>query len=123
MPSLTVLLAETEPIISMEIRQILEDQGYQVVQATDLNDLKNACAQHQPALAILNFKSKGNGDGMWMAHWLTKTYMLPIILVTGAQPHEIKTSPYFNDRLGILYKPFTPSQVRRLVQLAASAPA
>jgi DNA-binding NarL/FixJ family response regulator len=100
MPSLTVLLAETEPIISMEIRQILEDQGYQVVQATDLNDLKNACAQHQPALAVL-----------------------PIILVTGAQPHEIKTSPYFNDHLGILYKPFTPSQVRRLVQLAASAPA
>jgi DNA-binding response OmpR family regulator len=120
MPSLTVLLAESEPIISMEIRQILEDQGHQVIQATALKDLLDACKQHQPSLAILNFKSREGGDGMQIAQYLTEQYMLPIMFITGAMPDEIKTSQYFNDTLGVLYKPFTPSQLRRLVNLVGS---
>ena len=116
MRSLTVLLAEDEPIISMEIRQILEDQGHQVIQATTLNDLKDACAQHKPSLAILNFKPKENGDGMSVAQSLKDQFKLPVMFITGALPQEIKSARHFNPGLEVLYKPFSPAQLRRSVQ-------
>ena len=117
MRSLTVLLAEDEPIISMEIRQVLEDQEHQVIQVTALKDLKDACAQYHPSLAILNFKQKENGDGMSMAQYLKDWFMLPVMFITGALPQEIKSAKYYNAGLNILYKPYTPSQLRRLVNL------
>lgn len=115
MQFLTVLLAEDEPIISMEIQQILEDQGHQVILATALNDLKEACVQYKPALAILNFKSKENGDGMSVAKSLKDQFRLPILFVTGALPQEIKSAQHFNPGLDILYKPFSAAQFRRSV--------
>jgi len=115
MRSLTVLLAENEPIISMEIRQILEDQGHQVIQVPALNDLKDACAQYHPSLAILNFRPKENGDGMSIAKYLKEQFRLPVMLITGALPQEIKSAKNFNPGLEILYKPFSPSQLRRCI--------
>lgn len=115
MQFLTVLLAEDEPIISMEIQQILEDQGHQVILATALNDLKEACVQYKPSLAILNFKPRENGDGMSVAQYLKERFLLPVMLITGALPEEIKSAKYYNPGLDILYKPFSPSQLRRLV--------
>ncbi len=61
MHTLTVLLAEDEPIISMEIRQILEDQGHRVIQANALNDLKD------PVFSINHpwpFLTSGKKNGM-----------------------------------------------------------
>ncbi len=121
MHSLTVLLAEDEPIISMEIRQILEDQGHQVIQVFALNDLKDACAQCKPSLAILNFKPKENGDGMSVAQYLKERFMLPVMFITGALPQEIKSAKHYNPALDILYKPFSPSQLRRLVNAVSMA--
>ena len=118
MHTLTVLLAEDEPIISMEIRQILEDQGHQVIQVTTLKDLKDACAQFHPSLAILNFKQKENGDGMSIAQYLKEWFILPVLFITGALPQEIKAANNFNVSLNILYKPFTPSQLRRCMNSA-----
>lgn len=115
MRSLTVLLAEDEPIISMEIRQILEDQGHQVIQVTALNDLKDACMQYHPSLAILNFKPKEHGDGMLIAQYLKERFMLPVLFITGALPEEIASAKNYNPGLDILYKPFSPSQLRRCV--------
>lgn len=117
MHSLTVLLAEDEPIISTEIRQILENQGHQVIQATALDDLIDACAQYHPSLAILNFRLKEKSDGMSIARCLQERFMLPVMFVTGALPEEIKSAKYYNPSLDILYKPFSPSQLRRLVNL------
>jgi len=117
MPTLTILLAEDEPIISMEIRQILEDQGHQVIQASALKDLMEACVQYHPSLAILNFRPRENGDGMSIAQYLKDQFMLPSLFITGAQPQEIKSAKNFNPGLDILYKPFTPAQLRRLVNL------
>lgn len=119
MRSLTVLLAEDEPIISMEIRQILEDQGHQVIQVTALNDLMDACAQYHPSLAILNFKPKEHGDGMSIAQYLKEQFMLPVIFITGALPEEILSAKNYNPGLDILYKPFSPSQLRQRVNILA----
>lgn len=112
-------MAEDEPIISMEIRQILEDQGHQVIQATTLNDLMDACVEHKPSLVMLNFKPKENGDGMSVAQYLKAQYKLPVMFITGALPQEIKATRFFNPSFNILYKPFAPAQLRRMVRLWA----
>jgi DNA-binding response OmpR family regulator len=120
MHSLTILLAENEPIISMEIRQILEDQGHQVIQVFALNHLKDACVQFKPSLAIINFKPKENGDGMSIAQYLKERFTIPVLFITGALPQEIKSAKNFNPGLDILYKPFSPFQLRRCVNRWAS---
>ncbi len=118
MHTLTVLLAEDEPIISMEIRQILEDQGHRVIQANALNDLNEICIQYQPSLAILNFRQKEWDDGMSAAQYFKERFRIPVLFITGALPQEIKAANNFNASLNILYKPFTPSQLRRCMNSA-----
>ncbi len=115
MRSLTVLLAEHEPVISMDIKNLLEEKGLHVVQVTDQGAITQACEQFHPDLAILNYKQQGSSDGMALAHVLKQRFMLPVMLITGARPQDIASSKDFDSSLDILYKPFTRTQLRQFV--------
>jgi response regulator NasT len=113
MRSLTVLLAEDEPVISMEIRYLLEGKGYRVIQAPATQDVLAACERYHPDLAILNFKQQDNRDGMELAQMLLSRFMLPVAFITGARPQDIAASRDFDSSLDILYKPFTRTQLQQ----------
>lgn len=108
---LTVLLAEDEPVISIDIKHLLEGKGHAVIQAYDLQAIMDACEQQQPDLAILNYKHHESRDGMALAQVLKQRFKLPVMLVTGARPQDIAASIAFDSSLDILYKPFTAVQL------------
>jgi len=116
MSFLTVLLAEYEPVISMEIQHLLEGKGYRVIQATTMQDVLAACERYHPDLAILNFKQQDNSDGMELAQMIMSRFMLPVAFITGARPQDIAASKDFDSSLAILYKPFTRAQLQQCVQ-------
>jgi Response regulator containing CheY-like receiver, AAA-type ATPase, and DNA-binding domains len=116
MPFLTVLLAEDEPVISMDIQYLLEGQGCRVIQATASQDILAACEQYHPDLAILNFKQQDDGDGIELARTIMSRFMLPVAFITGARPQDIAASSDFDSSFDILYKPFSPAQLRQCVQ-------
>ena len=115
MRSLTVLLTEDEPVISMEIQHLLQGKGYHVIQATAAQDVLAACERYRPDLAILNFKQQDRSDGMDLAQQIMSRFMLPVAFITGARPQDIAASKDFDSSLDILYKPFTRTQLRQCV--------
>lgn len=112
---LTVLLAEDEPVISLEIQHLLLGKGYHVIQATATQDVLAACERYRPDLAILNFKQQNNSDGMELAQKLQSRFMLPVAFITGMRPQDIAASKDFDSSLNILYKPFTRAQLKQFV--------
>lgn len=115
---LTVLLAEDEPVISLEIRHILEEKGLQVIEATEAQAISEACEQYQPDLVLLNFKKRSQGDGMALAKALKKRFESSFLFVTGARPQDMAASKDFETGFHILYKPFTPGQLWQTVELS-----
>lgn len=115
MQALTILLAEDEPVISLDIRYLLEEIGLRVIQVTDLQAITEACEQFRPCLAILNYKQQENGDGMSIARMLKQRFSLPVMLISGVRPKDILASGTFDSSLEILYKPFTRTQLRQFV--------
>lgn len=115
MRSLTVLLAEEEPIIALDIKYLLEANGVRVIQVTDQDAITEACRQFQPDLAILNFKQQDHGDTMALANVLKQRFNLPVMFVTSARPQDIAASRDFDPSLDILYKPFTRAQLLQCV--------
>ena len=52
-----VIIADDEPIIRMDLREILEKQGYEVVaEAADGFDAVECCKKEHPDLVILDVK-------------------------------------------------------------------
>ena len=115
MRTLTVLLAEDEPIISMHIKLLLEEIGLQVIQMVQKRAITAICQQIQPDLVILNFNLQDAGNGMSVAQALKQRFNLPVMLITGARPEDITTSKDFDPSVAVMYKPFTRTQVRQFV--------
>ncbi|MCC6412127.1 MAG: response regulator [Saprospiraceae bacterium] len=115
MRSLTVLLAEDEPIISLHIQYLLEEKGLHVVQVSEHHDIFQACALFQPDFAILNFNQQDSAEGMALARALKNRFLLPVMIISGACPQDIAASKDFDSSLEILYKPFTSIQLKQLL--------
>lgn len=113
---LTVLLAEDEPVISLHIQSLLEENELQVIQVTERDAITQAWAQFHPDLVILNYKQQDSSDGMTVAQALKQQFMLPVMFITGARPQDIASSKDFDSSLEILYKPFTRAQLRHCLQ-------
>lgn len=117
---LTVLLAEDEPIISMDIRYQLESKGHSVIQASDWQSIIDRCEEYRPEIAIINFMQQHHTDGMALANMLTSRFKLQVMLLTGARSQDISASQDFNRTYEILHKPFTAAQLHRRVNACAT---
>jgi len=111
MMALRILLVEDEPVIAQDMRYVLEKNGHQVLLAEEEADFQPVCAQFHPDLAILNFRQQYWPDGMALARSLQQELTLQSLLVTGAQPAEMRVSKAYDARIPILYKPFTGRQL------------
>jgi response regulator NasT len=69
--TIRVVIAEDEAIIRLDLKETLEEEGYQVVGETGRGDeAVDLVKQHQPDLAILDVKMPGM-DGLEAASAIT----------------------------------------------------
>ncbi|MEI6412107.1 MAG: response regulator [Bacteroidota bacterium] len=121
MRPITILIAEDEPIIALDLRYQLESSDIQVLETCASATIESECERSRPDIAILNFKRFGRRDGLALAQVLKQRFLLPVLIITGAGRDEIAASPYFDSALDILYKPFTQSQLRNYVKKCCDA--
>lgn len=121
MRPITILIAEDEPIIALDLRYQLESTDIQVLETCTSNTVESECERNRPDIAILNFRRIGRRDGLALAQALKRRFLLPVLIVTGAGREEIISSPNFDAALDILYKPFTQSQLRNYVKKCCAA--
>jgi CheY-like chemotaxis protein/DNA-directed RNA polymerase specialized sigma24 family protein len=103
-----VLIIEDEPIIAMDLRQLVEGAGHRVVGVAASEDAAVAIAEHeQPGLVLADVNLGAGGDGAAAVARIMARHAVPVIFVT-AYPERLLTGlgvePAF-----VIPKPFEPT--------------
>lgn len=115
-----VLIADDDPIIRLDLRQMLENLGYQVVaEAEDGQAAIHLARDHKPDVCVLDVKMPVM-DGIDAAQRLADEQIAPAILLTAYSDHELIARAKESGVFGYLVKPFKPSDLSPAIEVARS---
>ncbi|WP_343527095.1 response regulator [Sphingomonas sp.] len=117
----TILLAEDEFFVALDLQNIIEDGGYAVDGPyVSVEDVLAHLDDHQPELAcaILDVRLR-DGEVFPAAERLHEAGV-PLIFHSGHADEQVLQSRYPGSR--VCGKPCSPSQLRRTLSMAVSAP-
>ncbi len=84
-----VVIAEDEAIIRLDLKEILEDEGYEIVGETGRGDeAVDLVRKHHPDLAILDIKMPGM-DGLTAAKEITGERLAAVLILTAFSQREL----------------------------------
>jgi AmiR/NasT family two-component response regulator len=105
-PPARVVIAEDEVIIRLDLREMLEDAGYEVVGETGRGDEAVALVdEHQPELAILDIKMPGM-DGVRAAREITSRHKVAVLVLTAFSQRDLIEDAREAGVAAYLVKPF-----------------
>ena len=105
-PGKRVLVAEDETIIRLDLKQLLERAGYEVVgEAKDGEEAVTLARSEEPELAILDVKMP-KLDGIEAARRILEERPVPIVMLTAYGQQELVSRAVEAGVFGYLVKPF-----------------
>jgi len=115
---LRVVIAEDEAIIRLDLKEILEEEGYEVVGETGLGDEAVRLVRDlQPDLAILDIKMPGM-DGLTAAREITQDRLAAVLILTAFSQRELIEQARDAGALAYLVKPFQKSDLVPAIEMA-----
>lgn len=119
-PARTVVVAEDEALIRLDIVEILKDQGFDVVAETDNGRTAVELAQkHHPDLVLMDVKMPIM-DGITAAEEITKEQIAPVVLLTAFSQKELVDRAVDAGAMAYVVKPFTPNDLIPAIEVAMS---
>lgn len=113
-----VVIAEDEAIIRLDLRETLEEEGYEVVAETGRGDQAiELIREHRPDLAILDIKMPGL-DGLGAARVISAEQICPVVLLTAFSQREIVEEARDAGALAYIVKPFQKSDLVPAIEVA-----
>jgi two-component system, response regulator PdtaR len=113
-----VVIAEDEAIIRLDLKEILEGEGYEVVGETNRGDEAiELVREHQPDLAILDIKMPGM-DGLTAAQAITDARLAAVLILTAFSQHDLVEQARESGALAYLVKPFQKSDLIPAIEMA-----
>ena len=101
-----ILIAEDETIIRLDLRDLLERAGHEVVaEARDGEEAVALAAEHQPDLAVMDVKMP-RLDGIEAARRILEARRIPIVMLTAYGEEELISRAVEAGVYGYLVKPF-----------------
>jgi response regulator NasT len=114
----TVLLAEDEALIRLDLKEMLEEEGYEVVgEAGDGEAALRLARERNPGLVILDIKMPGL-DGLSTAERITDEGLAPVIVLTAFSQRELVERAARAGAMAYLVKPFQKSDVVPAIEVA-----
>lgn len=119
MPSpLRIVIADDEAVIRLGLREMLKDQGYQVVgEAADGARVLDLVRKLRPDLVFLDIKMPGV-DGLQAARTLVAERAVPVIILTAYADREFVDQAKEAGVLAYLVKPVRESDLRPAIEVA-----
>jgi response regulator NasT len=115
---LRVLIAEDEAIIRLDLRETLEEEGYEVVGETGRGDEAVALARElSPDLAVLDIGMPGV-DGLEAARVMVGEQLCGVLVLTAFSQRELIEQARDAGALAYLVKPFQKSDLIPALELA-----
>lgn len=116
--SIRVVIAEDEAIIRLDLKETLEEEGYEVVGETGRGDKAvDLVREHRPDIAILDIKMPGM-DGLEAARHITKDRICGVLVLTAFSQREVIEEARDAGALAYLVKPFQKSDLIPAIEVA-----
>jgi len=116
-----ILLAEDETITRMDLREMLENLGYNVVgEASDGAAAVNLARALKPDLVLMDIKMP-EVDGISAAETLAQEHITPVLLLTAYSDKEFIDRAVDAGVMGYLVKPFLEAQLKPAIEVALVA--
>ncbi|GAA3822357.1 ANTAR domain-containing response regulator [Nocardioides panacisoli] len=116
----TVLIAEDETLIRMDLAEMLAEEGYDVVgQAGDGQKAVELAEQLRPDLVILDVKMPVL-DGIAAAEQIAEKRIAPVVMLTAFSQRDLVERAREAGAMSYLVKPFTQSDLVPAIEMAVS---
>lgn len=121
MGKVKILIVEDETVMAMDMRDILEDIGYEVVDAViGYTEALEALEKELPDIVLLDIMLGGAKDGIDIAEVVRQKYDLPFIFITSNADQETVSRATATKPNGYLVKPFQASDIFTAIETALS---
>ena len=115
----TVIVAEDESLIRMDIVETLREHGFDVIgEAGDGEQAVKLVQEHKPDLLVMDIKMP-NMDGITAAEKLVGS-KTPIVLLTAFSQKELVDRASEAGAMAYVVKPFTPNDLLPAIEIALS---
>jgi AmiR/NasT family two-component response regulator len=121
-PPLTtrVVIAEDEALIRLDLKEMLEEEGYSVVgEAGDGETAVRLAQESRPDLVILDVKMPVL-DGISAAERIAGEKLAPVLMLTAFSQRELVDRARDAGAMAYLVKPFTKSDLVPAIEMAVS---
>jgi AmiR/NasT family two-component response regulator len=113
-----VVIAEDEALIRLDLREMLEEEGYDVVaEAGDGETAVALVTEHRPDLVVLDVKMP-RLDGISAAERIAAARLAPVVMLTAFSQRELVERAREAGAMAYLVKPFTKADLVPAVEMA-----
>ena len=113
-----VVIAEDEAIVRLDLKEIMEEEGYEVVGETGRGDeAVELVRTHRPDLAILDIKMPGT-DGLTAAREISADRLCAVLILTAFSQRDLIEQARNAGVLAYLVKPFQKSELLPAIEMA-----
>ena len=114
-----IVIAEDEPLARLDLGQMLENLGHEVVgQAGDGRTAVDLARELTPDLVIMDIKMPGEIDGLGAAGLLAEERVAPVLLLTAYSDQEFIDGARDAGVMGYLVKPYGENQLAPAIEVA-----
>ncbi len=115
-----VMIAEDEALIRLDLKEMLEEEGYVVAgEAGDGRTAVDLAASLQPDLVILDIKMPIL-DGISAAEQITARRLTPVVILTAFSQRELVERARDAGAMAYLVKPFTKADLVPAIEMAVT---
>ncbi|MGH2694545.1 MAG: ANTAR domain-containing response regulator [Actinomycetota bacterium] len=113
-----VLIAEDEAIIRLDLKEMLEEEGFEVVgEASDGDAAIRLTRERTPDLVIMDIKMPGM-DGLTAAERIVSEDLAAVLILTAFSQKDLVQRAAEAGALGYLVKPFQKSDLMPAIEVA-----
>jgi len=115
-----VIIAEDEALIRLDLKEMLEAEGYAVVaEVGDGEAAVRLAEEHRPDLVIMDVKMPVL-DGISAAERITAARLAPVLILTAFSQRELIERARDAGAMAYLVKPFSKSDLVPAIEMAVS---
>ncbi|MFI6447018.1 ANTAR domain-containing response regulator [Kitasatospora sp. NPDC050543] len=121
LPQITrIVIAEDEALIRLDLKEMLEEEGYTVVgEAGDGETAVKLVQELRPDLAILDVKMPVL-DGLSAAEQIHEAHLAPVLMLTAFSQRELVDRARDAGAMAYIVKPFSKSDLVPAIEMAVS---
>ncbi len=117
---LRVVIAEDEALIRLDLKEMLEEEGYVVAgEAADGEAAAEMTERLRPDLVIMDVKMPGL-DGISAAERIASQHLAPVVILTAFSQRDLVQRARDAGAMAFLVKPFTKADLAPAIEIAVS---